>query len=156
MLSTVNWRRNQLGLTDQSGLLHKQLHKQTAQTVVTVVIGFFKCNLTVSLLDTSVLFSKCIKTYQEPMLLCFKSKHQRGYPHSVGGFPLLWNETKHPQRKHPRNARVISAEELGTMSKNNLRVTSRSYVADSLSYLDNLLLSSNSFHLAKYRETPSS
>ena len=32
------------------------------------------------------------------------------------------NETKtDPPRKHPRNARVISAKELGTMSKNNLR-----------------------------------
>ena len=33
------------------------------------------------------------------------------------------NETKKktdPPRKHPRDARVISAEELGTMSKNNL------------------------------------
>ena len=26
-----------------------------------------------------------------------------------------------PPRKHPRNARVVSAKELGTMSKNNLK-----------------------------------
>ena len=37
-------------------------------------------------------------------------------------FETKRNETKpDPQRKHPRNVRVISAEELGTMSKNNLR-----------------------------------
>ena len=45
--------------------------------------------------------------------------------HSVGGFTLLWNETKGntnwPPRKPPRNARVIPAEELGTVSKNNFR-----------------------------------
>ena len=41
------------------------------------------------------------------ILLCFKTKR---------------NETlTDPPRKHPRNARVISAKELGTMSKNNLR-----------------------------------
>ena len=41
------------------------------------------------------------------VLVCFKTKR---------------NETKtDPPRKHPRNARVISAKELGTMSKNNLR-----------------------------------
>ena len=39
-----------------------------------------------------------------------------------GCFPLLWNERQtDPPRKNPRNARVISAGELGTMSKNNLR-----------------------------------
>ena len=37
-------------------------------------------------------------------------------------------------RKHPHNTRVISAEELGTVSKN---IT---YMGDSLSYLDNLLV----------------
>ena len=38
-------------------------------------------------------------------------------------FALKQNERKQtdPPRKHPRNARVISAKELGTMSKNNLR-----------------------------------
>ena len=37
-------------------------------------------------------------------------------------FETKRNQTKpDPPRKHPRNARVISAEELGTMSKNNLR-----------------------------------
>ena len=37
-------------------------------------------------------------------------------------FETKWNETTltDPPRKHPRNARVISAEELGTMSKNKL------------------------------------
>ena len=43
--------------------------------------------------------------------------------HSVVGFTLLWNETKQtdPPRKHPRNARVISTKEQGTMSENRLR-----------------------------------
>ena len=40
-------------------------------------------------------------------------------------FALKQNETKHKlistPRKHPRNARVISAKDLGTMSKSNLR-----------------------------------
>ena len=37
-------------------------------------------------------------------------------------FETKRNETQaDPPRKQPRNARVISAEELGTMSKNNFR-----------------------------------
>ena len=47
------------------------------------------------------------KSPELEVLLCFKTKR---------------NETKtDPPRKHPRNARVISAKELGAMSKNNLR-----------------------------------
>ena len=39
---------------------------------------------------------------------------------------LLIKKDIYPPRKHPRNARVISAEELSTMSKNNLkRITIR-------------------------------
>ena len=43
----------------------------------------------------------------------------------------------------PRIAREASSEELGTMSKNNLRritFVRRGYMGDSLSYLDNLLI----------------
>ena len=46
---------------------------------------------------------------------------------SLSKWPYLWRccrcfdaQVKR-RRNHPRNARVISAEELGTMSKNNLR-----------------------------------
>ena len=52
------------------------------------------------------------------------SKYERRHPHSLRGFPLLLNEAERntdPPRKHPRNARVISEQELGTMPKNNLR-----------------------------------
>ena len=41
------------------------------------------------------------------VLLCFRTKRNETYTD--------------PPRKHPRIARVISAKELGTMSKNNLR-----------------------------------
>jgi len=55
---------------------------------------------------------------------------------------LKQNETRtDPRRKHPRNARVIYAEELGTMSKNNVRGITLGirHMGDLLSYLDNLL-----------------
>ena len=51
--------------------------------------------------------------------------------------------------KSPRNAQVTSAEELGTMSKNNLREITlgiRPYVEDSLSYpLSSLVLNYENF-----------
>ena len=44
----------------------------------------------------------------------------------------------------PRNARVIFAEELGTMSKNNCYLSQRTYIyGDKVSYLDNLLTQLN-------------
>ena len=49
-------------------------------------------------------------------------KYQRRHQRSVGaGFPLLGDDETDPQLKIPRSTRVISAEELGSMSKNNLR-----------------------------------
>ena len=47
---------------------------------------------------------------------------QRGISTVLEIFALKRKETTQtdPPRKHPRNARGISAEELGTMSKNNL------------------------------------
>jgi len=47
-------------------------------------------------------------------------KYQRRHPHSVGGFPSLWNEAAtqtSPPQKLPRNARVT----LGTTYKNKIR-----------------------------------
>ena len=58
-------------------------------------------------------------------------------------FALKRNETTetNPPRKYPRNAPVISAEELGTMSKNNFRgiTLDRRPLWGIHSYLDNLL-----------------
>jgi len=50
----------------------------------------------------------------------------------------------------PRIARVQSSEELGTMSKNNLRVITLLEDGDSLSYLDNLLVVTNILYFSCY------
>ena len=59
--------------------------------------------------QTLINVSECIQTYDIPtaleVFLCFETKR---------------NDINSP-RKHSRNARVISAEQLSTMSKNNLR-----------------------------------
>ena len=57
-------------------------------------------------------------------------------------FPPFFSGIRESRFGCPRIARVISSEELGTMSKNNLRrtVSSWTHLGDSLSYLDSVLL----------------
>ena len=59
-----------------------------------------------------------------PLFVIKISKNSKTSPQSWRFyFGLKQTETKQtdPPQKHPRNARVISAKELGTTSKNNLK-----------------------------------
>ena len=79
-----------------SSVICLSVHFYAVHSIVIVWAGYIR--LLFKLLSIKV--SKCITTYRESKLLCLYSKYQRRHLHKVGGFTLLYNETKRNETKH--------------------------------------------------------